>query len=278
MKKIGLLLFSFTIGAFLSGCATSPVINSFMNPAVPAEEHSFLSIDSTVLIESIDGDMTFRSSGSGSSTFKRIPLILLVPGRHTIQVWYQDAFTGKTTSTGINSNSIPVSAMFLKGHYYTLYPEVGGGMVSFALRDETDNPAIVADRRSRVSKAKPPKSPSSEVLMRVAEAQDPTPFEGSWKLETSDLISEYVFRSKTFTVVSTRKKGGVFGSRGTFEYTDNEFTLYALEMYNPTDKTWFKLPRLGKARGSTFPYELSGDSITLQADRNTTSVLVKQGE
>jgi hypothetical protein len=35
---------------------------------------------------------------------------------------------------------------------------------------------------------------------------------------------------------------------------------------------------MGKAKGAAFPYELSGETLTIQADKKTTSVFVKQKE
>jgi hypothetical protein len=78
------------VGSILAGCASSPVINNFMNPGLPAAEHSVLSVHNNVMINNVDGDYTLRTiGGSGRSTFKQYPSILLMPGKHILEVLYK---------------------------------------------------------------------------------------------------------------------------------------------------------------------------------------------
>jgi hypothetical protein len=265
----GLLVF------LLMGCASSPVVNSFMNPAIPAAEHSFLSVDDNIMIESIDGDMTFRSSGSGGSSFKRTPMILLIPGKHTITAKYSDSSSsvsgGMTSVTTSSTDAVSVTGTFLKGQFYSLNPDVNGNTVTFRIEEKEPS----EDDKKAVASVRPPKEASFEVLMRVAQVAEPTPFEGSWKIEGPDMVSLYTFSAKTFQLMRTLKTGEM-GQRGTFEYTDTAIILYPLEMYNPSDKSWFKMPSLFGPPKAEFGYSLTNGEFVMMEKGKPIGTLVKQ--
>lgn len=286
VKTVSVLLFVFT-GVFFAGCASSPVINNFMNPGLPAEEHSVLSVHDNVMINNVDGDYTIRSiGGTGGSAFKRYPSILLIPGRHTLEVWYRDTTLG-FERTETTSNTVSLTYTFLTGHFYRLYPEKDGGIVSFLIVDETD-PAVwkddterisaaerIASQKDELSSVKPPKKAATEVLLRVAQAQEPTPFEGTWVLESPDMTITYIFEGKLYEFHNVMKRGEV-GTRGMFEYTDNVLSLTPLEMYNPFDESWFKYDLLGLRSTAKVEYSFTDEGIALINKGETTGVLVKQ--
>jgi hypothetical protein len=286
MKNFSAFLLVFT-GAVFIGCATSPVINNFMNPTLPAMEHSVLSVHDNVMINNIDGDFTLRNiGGSGGSAFKRYPAILLMPGRHNFEVWYRDTTLG-FERTETTTDTIPLTYTFLAGHFYRLYPEINGKMVSFFIVDETDSAVWednaeraaaeerVKNERSELTSVKPPKKAATEVLWRVAQSQDPTPFEGSWAMELPDLKRTYDFSGKTFETHIIMKRGEM-GTRGIFEYDDTVLTLTPLEMYNPSDNSWFKYDILQIRSAAKMEYSFTNEGIAIIEKGKTVGVLVKQ--
>jgi hypothetical protein len=280
------IMIAFTL--FVFGCASSPVVINFMNPGLPATEHSILSVHDNVMINNIDGDFTLRNiGGSGGSVFKKYPNILLMPGRHTIEVWYRDTTLGYNERVETTSDVISVTQTFLAGHFYRLYPETNGNKVAFLIIDETD-PSVwkddtervnaeerVARQKDELSSVKPPKKAAAEVLIRVAQAQEPTPFEGIWVMELSNMTTTYTFSGKSFEFHSVIKKGEM-GQRGIFEYTDNILTLTPLELYNPIDKTWFKHDILGLRASAKLEYVFTDAGIAIINKGKTTGVLVKK--
>jgi hypothetical protein len=111
--------------------------NSFMDPAIPVEEHAVLTVDKNIQITMIDG------RGALIDGNKKM-LLVLPSGKHTLHVSYFNASLtygngGKSYSlTQTSSNIASLSDTFLPGHFYWIDYRVSGSSITFILNDETD--------------------------------------------------------------------------------------------------------------------------------------------
>jgi hypothetical protein len=254
MNVFGLLAF------FLVGCATSPVVNKFMNPELLTKEHALLIIDNNIGVGLVDGEFTFRSSGAGTdgSLRSRTPMILLMPGRHTLMVQYiRETSDSRTTST-TTSDLVPVTGNLLAGRIYRLRPSVNGNTVSFDFVEETDTSIW---NSKDLASVKPPKKVLVSSIINNAASESATQFEGTWFAEevSQELAQrgitaiEITFTGKSYLIKMTqtftdaqlkgqndlRKMSGqstlvspaYSAQRGTFEISgENTLSLGALQI------------------------------------------------
>ena len=137
MRKIGFLC-SAAFLFIMMGCASSPVVNNFMDPDTPVRDHAILSVDNNVLIGIIDGIFQGgKASGSGGAgIISKTPSILLTPGRHTLGVmYYQRTSDGRTTTTS-QTDIVFVNHDFQAGRFYRLLPENRGNTIAFNIVEE----------------------------------------------------------------------------------------------------------------------------------------------
>jgi hypothetical protein len=218
------LVFAFVV----VGCATTPLDSSLMNPAVAANEHAILYITKMVRGAFIDGNKVISAHGSGSLSGAREPIILLTPGKHSINAQYYSSYSSTsfgssydtTTTNTSQSGYMTVSYEFLPGHSYYLYPLTGDGKVSLRITDETDPTTtwnndyhrVAAEKRletekKKVASAKPPtkfsKSYTYPGLFEDAQKSEPTKFEGLWVSEKDPDIQIF-FAGKAY--ISVLKK------------------------------------------------------------------------
>jgi hypothetical protein len=192
-EKDGFFGFWFT-RFFLVGCATSPVVNKFMNPELLPKEHALLIIDNNIGVGMIDGEFTFGSSGAGTdgSLRSRTPMILLMPGRHTLMVQYIRQTSDSRTTTTTTSDLVPVTGNFLAGYIYRLQPSVNGNTVSFDFIVETDTSIW---NSKDLASVKPPKKVLTSSIINNAASESATQFEGTWLVE--EISREFAQRGVT---------------------------------------------------------------------------------
>jgi hypothetical protein len=255
MKKKGFLGFVASLMVFfVIGCATSPVVNRFMNPEVSVKDHALLIIDNNIGVGMIDGELTFGSSGAGTdgALRSRTPMILLMPGRHTLMVQY----IRQTSDSRATSDLIPVTGNFLAGHVYQLQPFVNGDTVSFNFIEDADT--SIWDTKDLTS-IKPPKKVLFSSIINNATSEPATQLEGTWfakevpqefvqrgvtAIEITFTGKSYMVRmAQTFTDAQLqgqndlRKMAGqstlispaYSGQRGTFEVREDTLTLGVLQ-------------------------------------------------
>lgn len=143
MKKISFWMVLAAVTVVMAGCGTfaigkhKPVERRFMDRSLQIQEHSILNIDHTLARVSIDGK---RSLGGVTSQLgENSPIVLLLPGNHSISAMYADI-------TGGNSDSITISRTgemtmqfdFKAGHIYRFYPIIENNAVRLAIADETE--------------------------------------------------------------------------------------------------------------------------------------------
>jgi hypothetical protein len=256
-KKSKGLLACAVLGAWvvlLAGCATSPVVNKFMNPELSVKEHALLIIDNNIGVGMIDGELTFGSSGAGTdgTLRSRTPMLLLIPGQHTLMVQYIEQ-AGNTRTT---SDLIPVTGNLLPGHAYRLNPSINGNTVSFDFIAETDT--SIWETKDLVS-IRPSKKVLASTVINKASSEAATQFQGTWFIKeipaefassgTTEISitftgkSYFVKLSRPFTddqlkgQNDIRKMSGqstlvspaFLGQRGTFEFSNNTLTLQVLQ-------------------------------------------------
>jgi len=282
MKRIVLLcLVAFAL--VIAGCRSSPVVNKFMNPDLPTQEHALLSIDNNIGVGMIDGEFTFKSSGSGSdgSSKSRTPMILLMPGRHTLMVQYVHQTTNtsgnRKTKTTRTSDTIPVTGNFLSGHNYKLQPEVNGDTVSFNFIDEND-PDIWKSKN--LSSVKPPKKTPNFVLIIRAASKGATRFEGAWAVKGMP-GAEFVFTGESYTSKmtielndaqlkgqndlrrtsgqSTLRSPAFNAQRGTFVVKGNQITTGQLQMTLDNDVDNALWGDTSKTLNTTYEYSFNSE-------------------
>ena len=240
MKKtfvvLGIISMALVMGFFLTGCASSPLVNTFMDRDIAVTNHAVLSVHQTMNIAMIDGVSTMQSGGvstkaGGITISAKTPTVLLTPGKHTIRVQYadqntswQDNYSGTQstqTTTRTATGFIDVSGDFAEGRFYHIYPDVKARSVSFNIIDETDPNVwdtksekkaaakrISAAKKKLASAAYPAKEVTA-VRVQRAMASSPTPLEGTWVQEihndgTQKLIEHvYTFTGKAFLEYST---------------------------------------------------------------------------
>ncbi|MDR2663285.1 MAG: hypothetical protein LBC31_09840, partial [Treponema sp.] len=160
MKRFFVLTAVFVVLVSM-GYAASPLVNTFMDPDIPAADHAVLSVDNNLAIATIDGQMTLKSSGSGSDGLivSKTPIVLLTPGEHIIDVQYvkrtsEYSYWNNTTRiTTTTTNFIKLTGNFEGGRFYRIYPRVEGKNVYFNIIDETD-PAVWENERERAAAVK----------------------------------------------------------------------------------------------------------------------------
>jgi hypothetical protein len=59
MKKLSVVS-AIVFVMVLLGCASTPLVNTFMDPDVPKEGHAALSVHNNIVIAMIDGQMTLK--------------------------------------------------------------------------------------------------------------------------------------------------------------------------------------------------------------------------
>jgi hypothetical protein len=259
MKKNNFFAFSLLV-FLLASCATSPVVNKFMNPELSAKDHALLIIDNNIGVGMVDGEFTFGSSGAGTdgTLRSRTPMILLMPGRHTLMVQYIRQTSDSRTITTTTSDLIPVTGNFLAGHIYRLQPSVNGNTVSFAFNEDADTSIWNTEDLASV---KPPKKVLFSSIISSAATEPATQLEGTWIVkevppefaQRGATAVEITFTGKSYLVKMTvtfnatqleqqneiRKGLGQStlvstiayqGQRGTFETNGNTLTLGALQI------------------------------------------------
>jgi hypothetical protein len=236
--------------ALLFGCSTSPVVNKFMDPEIPAKEHALLSIDNNIGVGMIDGELTFGASGAGTdgTMRSRTPMILLTPGRHTLLVQYIHQTSDPNSTTTTTSDLIPVTGNFMAGHYYKLQPEMQGNVVAFAISEETDTNIWSTKDLTSV---KPPKKVLVASVIRRAAESEPTQLEGAWAVKDVpgsefSFVGQSYLSKKIITLNEAQLKGqndlrrmsgqSVLSSpafsaqRGTFVLNENTIIVGQLQM------------------------------------------------
>jgi hypothetical protein len=237
MRKLSVLGFVL-LAVVLLGCTSMPLVNTFMDPDVPKEGHAALSVHNNIVIATIDGQMTLKSSGGGNDGFisAKNPIVALTPGEHTLDVQYLKRsssytyYNNTTTVTTERTDFIKVGGNFQAGHFYRIYPRTEGKNVHFEVVDETDPGAWdtekakktavkrVETERKKLASAKYPKKLAAVLVIQKASAVAPTPLEGTWAYSretldimnnTSKLVSgytdvEYTFTGQSYTVKMTK--------------------------------------------------------------------------
>jgi hypothetical protein len=250
----------FSLVAFLAvflmvGCATSPVVNKFMNPEISARDHALLIIDNNIGVGMIDGEFTFGSSGAGTdgSLRSRTPMILLMPGRHTLMVQYvRQTSNSRTTTT---SDLVPITGNLLAGHIYRLQPSVNGNTVSFDFIEETD--ASIWDSKD-LSSVKPPKKVLASSVINNASSEPATQFEGTWLAR--EIPQEFAQRGVTALEISFIGKSYLIKMVQTF--TDTQLKGQN-DLRKMSGQSTLVSPAYSAQRGT---FEISGeDTLSLGA-------------
>jgi hypothetical protein len=239
MKKISVLGFVL-LAVVLLGCTSMPLVNTFMDPDVPQDGHAALSVDNNIVIATIDGQLTLKSSGGVNDGFisAKNPIVALTPGEHILNVQYfkrssDYSYYNNTTTVTVTTEKtdfINVSGNFLAGHFYRIYPRTEGKNVYFEIIDETDPDAWdtekakktavkrVETERKKLASAKYPKKLATVLVIQKAAVTAPTPLEGTWAYskETLDLMNntsklvsgytdvEYTFTGQSYTLKMTK--------------------------------------------------------------------------
>jgi hypothetical protein len=214
-----------------------PLVNTFMDPDVPREEHAALSVHDNLVIAMIDGQLTLKSSGNADDGIAvKNPIVVLTPGEHILDVQYLKRSSNYTyyndtvTVTTEKTDFIKLPGNFLEGHFYRIYPRTEGRNVYFEIVDETDPGTWIKEREKKVAvkrvetekkklaSAKYPKKLAAILVMQKAAAAGPTPLEGIWAYskESLDLMNnasklvsgftdvEYTFTGQSYTLKMTR--------------------------------------------------------------------------
>jgi hypothetical protein len=214
-----------------------PLVNTFMDPDVPKEGHAALSVHNNIVIATIDGQMTLKSSGNaGDGIAAKNPIVVLTPGEHVLDVQYSKRssnytyYNNTTTVTTEETDFIKLPGNFLEGHFYRIYPRTEGKNVYFEIIDETDPGAWDTERerkvavkrveteRKKLASAKYPKKLATILVIQKAAAAGPTPLEGVWAYSkealdlmnnTTKLVSgytdvEYTFTGQSYTLKMTK--------------------------------------------------------------------------
>jgi hypothetical protein len=235
MKKLSALC-STLFMAVLLGCTSMPLVNTFMDPDVPREGHAALSVHNNLVIATIDGQMTLKSSGNAGFIAAKNPIVALTPGEHILDVQYLKRssnytyYNNTTTITTEKTDFIKLPGIFLEGHFYRIYPRIEGKNVNFEIIDETDPGAWNTEKekkvaikrveieRKKLASAKYPKKLATILVIQKAAAAGPTPLEGTWAYNkealdimnnTSKLVSgytdvEYTFTGQSYTLKMTK--------------------------------------------------------------------------
>jgi hypothetical protein len=208
-----------------------------MDPDVPREGHAALSVHNNLVIATIDGQMTLKSSGNaGDSIAAKNPIVALIPGEHVLDVQYLKRssnytyYNNTTFVTTEKTDFIKLPGNFLAGHFYRIYPRMEGKNVYFEIIDETDPSAWDTERerkvaikrieieRKKLASAKYPKKLATILVIQKAAAARATPLEGVWAYSkealdimnnTSKLVSgytdvEYTFTGQSYTLKMTK--------------------------------------------------------------------------
>jgi len=219
MKKIG-ILWSMVFAVVLAGCASTQIINSYMDRNIPVREHALILIDPNISVGMIDGELQFKGSIVSPNISK---MILVIPGKHSISVmwttqtrdaktdytYYNETHTTTITTTTTTSDLVGFSGDFLASHIYRITAELSGNSISFMLVEEND--MSIWDSKE-VASVKPPKRGGEKFAVVFQRAADgnPTELEGIW-LETNQAnMSQsgakemmYTFNGSTYTLVIT---------------------------------------------------------------------------
>ena len=288
-------LLSTILALILAGCASSPLVNTFMDPDIPATNHAALSVHNNLVIAMIDGQMTLKSSGRGNDGViaEKSPIVLLTPGFHTLDVQYMkytkdiDVIGNnqnqaiRITTTTTQSSWVKFSGEFEGGRYYRFYPVVDGKTVYFQVIDESD-PSVwsglqLASNASQSSKlaaaemknaakrvttadkkiagARAPKKLSTLIAYQKAAAEPPTVLEGTYVLRGNPDLAKLNISEQAYTF-----KGKSF----TIVMTKN-FTNRELNQQN-TFRKLMDVPLL--TSNTAYPAQrgiiiISGDTVTL---------------
>jgi hypothetical protein len=212
MKKMNYFVFGL-LTFLLVGCATSPVVNKFMDPELLTKEHALLIIDNNIGVGMIDGEFTIGSSGAGTdgSLRSRTPMILLMPGRHTLMVQYIRQTSDSRTTTTSTSDLVPVTGNFLAGYIYRLQPSVNGNTVSFGFAEETDTSIW---NSKDLASVKPPKKVLASSIINNAASELATQFEGTWLVE--EISREFAQRGVTSIEITFTGKSYLIKMTQTF--------------------------------------------------------------
>jgi hypothetical protein len=133
-KKILWGTLALLFGVIVTGCTSSPVINSFMDRSIPVREHALLLVDPNVGVSMIDGEMSFRASIVYEN---RTKIIFLIPGRHSLMV----AWISRTSNTRTTSENTSMDRDFQAGCVYRLTGKLSGNSVFFQISEE-NNPSV----------------------------------------------------------------------------------------------------------------------------------------
>jgi len=303
MKRMKSFLLLVLLGTLFTGCVTSPMVNTVMNPNVPIEDHAVLYIPGQIMDVTVDGDKV-KSGHEGGGVSERAPMIMLPPGKHSIQARYASLVVG---SSSINSGFFTIVHTFKAGgrYYFFANPDTSSfystsfwgekqGNISIGIVDETDPAAAwearwVREAEERVAKANsqmdkvmyPSKialSLTHVPLMENAVNADPTKFEGTWRYippKRGDTSNTYTYRFTGNLYFFEHKYGNhpedLYGSfeQGTFELNDNTITFTALQ---ESGKGWIRLLRLINSPKQTvtqYAYSITDEGLFVKTNKET---------
>jgi hypothetical protein len=277
--------------AFMLGCQSMPLVNTFMDPDIPAAGHAALSVHNNVLISMIDGQMTLKSSGGGNDGIitSKSPVVLLTPGEHTLDVQYYKQTTGVSsgyntttyTTTTESSEWLKFTANLEGDHSYRIYPIVEGKSVYIEMIDET-NPSVwsglkfsnnpqksetiaqkmvkeaekrVATEQKIVPNAKYPKRIATLILYQKAAAAPPTALEGTWLMPDTPEGTKMGISEQTYT----------FTGQSFINRSRKDLSKFEMGLVNAAMKV-LKGPPLTSPTiytGARGTMEINGNTITL---------------
>jgi hypothetical protein len=280
----GLLL----TGGILMGCASSGIINTYMNQSISVREHAVLLVDENVLVTSVDGDYITLGIYSGNKTSS----ILLPFGKHVFQVSFLRSSAGVRETTTETSDPVILYGDFLAGHIYRLRANVNSGTVSFQIVEEND-PSIWDSKD--LASVKYPKKMHMAVTIQNAANASPTALEGAWLLNNPASQGEevievlYTFTGHSYSVFTTkhlnaeqfaqmnqqRRILGVLplsspelhtGVRGTFETIGNTIKCAYLQV-SEDQQLWLSL-EAGRLTYSNYEYSISREGNLLLTNKD----------
>lgn len=226
----------------LGGCKSTPLVTSFVSSSVPADEHSFLTLNQNFLDVMIDGVKSITASGLGGGYIEKEAIVLLPPGSHTVTGKYYEERKSislgsqyDTITTNITeSKPFTIENDFISKHYYYLeLISYSDNTISAEIIDETDpmtvwnTPGAVDAAQKRINDAnKKLKSykPSSAGFSVIGDKNAVTELEGRWKQDKSRDPWEMVLEGNMFTLI-----GVITGQKvtygGQFILSDNKLSM-----------------------------------------------------
>jgi hypothetical protein len=224
------LVIAVVLMSIVSGCTSTKVITTFMEPEGRFEDQSILLVGSDVLITTIDGYVVEERAHSGSTWISfpgylgEMSILLLAPGEHTINAAYfalsKTTGENKTTYAITQGNDAAIFRMnFQASLCYAVTADKDGNRVTISLNEVTD-PDIGAKAQKEARGAKKPKEYAFATL--TGQNAEPTKFEGTWvDVQTGNPM--LTFKGNTWSAykLGTRSIVGT----GEFTFTDTEISL-----------------------------------------------------